>query len=109
VDVRHSVATTLSDNNDLNNTNIVNIHDARPKTDAERQAERYKRKRDKITAEEKAKNAEYNRRYRLQKKENNTDCDSVTDIKKLKKKTEYNRQYRLRKKLEKLTTLITFS
>jgi hypothetical protein len=27
----------------------------------------------------------------------------------LKKKTEYNRQYRLRKKLEKLTTLITFS
>jgi biopolymer transport protein ExbB/TolQ len=104
MDVTHSVATTLSDNHDLNNTNIVNIHDARPKTDAERQAERYKRKRDQITAEEKAKKAEYNRRYRLQKQENNTDCDSVTDIKKL-KKAEYNRQYRLRKKL---TTLITF-
>jgi hypothetical protein len=51
MEVTHSVATTLSDNHDLNNTNI----DARPKTDAERQAERYKRKRDQITAEEKAK------------------------------------------------------
>jgi hypothetical protein len=55
LDVIHSFATNLSDNHDLNNTNIVNIHDARPKIDAERQAERYKRKRDRITAEEKAK------------------------------------------------------
>jgi hypothetical protein len=62
----HSVATTLSDFYNIDTSSIVNIHDA-ARTSVEQQVQLHKRKMDQLTDMERAKKAEYNRKYRLRK------------------------------------------
>jgi hypothetical protein len=56
-------ATTTSNHYNLHEATIVNIHNALPKTNAERNAEYYKRKRSQGKNIQKAKTAERNRQY----------------------------------------------